>query len=118
MNGLTEHLAGVVAGAVMDSVPESVLDLAERAIVDTVGVGVAARAEPSVTRWWAAMGHRLPEGPSRTFLRGVSTQPMQAALANGIAAHALDFDDVSEPVWGHPSAVLIPAALAVGDERS
>ena len=39
----------------------------------------------------------------------------QAAFLNGIAAHALDFDDVNLFINGHPSAVLAPAVLAVAE---
>jgi 2-methylcitrate dehydratase PrpD len=38
-----------------------------------------------------------------------------AAFANGVASHALDFDDSQPSLRGHPSATMIPAALAVGE---
>jgi 2-methylcitrate dehydratase PrpD len=38
-------------------------------------------------------------------------------MANGTAAHALDFDDYEDPGATHPSAVLVPALLALGEER-
>lgn len=40
-----------------------------------------------------------------------------AALANGTAAHALDFDDNFDPAKTHASAVLVPALLALAQER-
>ena len=40
-----------------------------------------------------------------------------AALVNGTAAHALDYDDVLEISNAHVSAVLVPALLALGEER-
>ena len=40
-----------------------------------------------------------------------------AALVNGCAAHALDFDDVNLNISGHPSAVIAPALLALADVR-
>ena len=40
-----------------------------------------------------------------------------AALANGTAAHALDLDDSHHPGFLHPSAVLVPAVLALGEAR-
>src|SRR5690606_18663480 len=43
--------------------------------------------------------------------------PPWAALANGTAAHALDFDDNFDPAKAHASAVLIPAILALAEER-
>jgi 2-methylcitrate dehydratase PrpD len=41
-----------------------------------------------------------------------------AAFYNGVAAHVLDFDDVSSPLRGHPSVVMLPALLALGQARS
>ena len=41
---------------------------------------------------------------------------LSAALINGVAAHALDFDDCNNTLGGHPSAPILPAlwALAPG----
>lgn len=41
-----------------------------------------------------------------------------AALVNGTAAHALDFDDNFDPAKAHASAVLVPALLALGEQES
>src|SRR3984893_15900057 len=40
-----------------------------------------------------------------------------AALFNGIAAHALDFDDASSPMSGHPSVALLPCLIALAEAR-
>jgi 2-methylcitrate dehydratase PrpD len=39
--------------------------------------------------------------------------PGDAALFNGTVAHALDYDDTNHPAYAHPSAVLVPALLAL-----
>lgn len=39
--------------------------------------------------------------------------PADAALFNGAAAHALDYDDTNHPAYAHPSAVLVPSLLAL-----
>jgi len=41
---------------------------------------------------------------------------LTAALLNGVAGHALDFDDEDAHVCGHPGTVVIPAVLAVAEE--
>src|SRR6185295_15834650 len=43
--------------------------------------------------------------------------PARAALVNGTAAHALDFDDVSWAMQGHPSAPLLPAVIAMAESQ-
>src|SRR5690606_852739 len=44
--------------------------------------------------------------------------PPWAALVNGAAAHALDFDDNFDPAKAHASAVLVPAILALAEGRA
>ena len=41
---------------------------------------------------------------------------LDAALINGTAAHALDYDDTSKTMSGHPSAVIVPPVIALGEE--
>lgn len=42
--------------------------------------------------------------------------PADAALYNGTIAHALDYDDTNHPAYAHPSAVIVPALLAVAQQ--
>ena len=49
--------------------------------------------------------------------RGFRTSAANAALVNGAMAHALDYDDITQITKTHPTAVLLPAALAVAEER-
>jgi 2-methylcitrate dehydratase PrpD len=83
--------------------------------VDTLGVAIqGARCEVSgiVASYCRAVAAC---GPC-TILRGGSGPPALAALCNGVAAHAQDFDDATTVVLsGHLSAVLVPAVLAVGE---
>ncbi len=48
--------------------------------------------------------------------RGFKTSAANAALVNGAMAHALDYDDITQITKTHPTAVLLPAALAVAEE--
>ena len=43
--------------------------------------------------------------------------PLDAALINGTAAHALDYDDCSDTLGGHPSAPVLPALFALAEAR-
>lgn len=91
------------------------LDRARDAIVDTVAVMVPGAREP-VTKTVFSLAKKWGQGDGKTvgFTDGLSA-PM-AALVNGTAAHALDFDDNFDPAKAHASAVLVPALLAVADE--
>ena len=54
--------------------------------------------------------------PQATVLcDGLRACAAQAALCNGTLAHALDYDDVNLNINGHPSAVFLPALLALGE---
>ena len=86
------------------------------AFVDTVACMLAGaddeaprRAHAGVARWGAG-GATVAGTPHRL------AAPW-AALVNGTAAHALDYDDVLEISNAHVSAVLVPALLALGEER-
>lgn len=89
--------------------------IAERALIDIVGVTMAAVAEPSVISAVGALQGRDSGGPSTVLVNGRATGAPTAALLGGLSAHALDYDDVDDAFIGHPSAVLIPALLAVGE---
>jgi 2-methylcitrate dehydratase PrpD len=114
-NGLTEDLALQVCGPAWRP-DESGLDLAERALVDTVGVTLAAADDPTVQSLLDALGPGLGDGPCTVLVRGQRTDARTAALLGGTSAHALDFDDVDDAIIGHPSAVLVPTVLAAGEQ--
>ena len=117
--GITAAIANFAVGGLGPGVPDIAIDRAERAVVDTVGVTLAAGREETVSLTRSHRG-RLPAGPAASggrFLPAGNDDPgRESCLLNGTAAHALDYDDVADSMKGHPSAVLVPTALAVGEE--
>jgi 2-methylcitrate dehydratase PrpD len=106
-NGLTGKIAAFAAGAAHIDVPPEAIAAAKRAFVDTVGVILAGRGEPAVR----IMAELLPAGDEAFAWPGNRRlSAKDAALLNGLAGHALDYDDVAQA--GHPSVVLVPAILA------
>ncbi len=106
------RLAAFVSSA---SVPDAARAAARNAVLDTVGVMLAGAREPAaqiVQRVVQADGGR---GPSSILGAYAAAGPSSAALANGTAAHALDFDDMCWVTLAHPSAPLVAAGLAVGE---
>lgn len=114
--GLTMRLAHTISEFAHSDVTEQSLREAERAFIDTIAVAIAAADDETVTTLVRALDTGAAAGPARSLVGTPSRQAAQAALVNGTACHALDFDDMTEQIQGHPSAVLVPAALAVGDE--
>ncbi|BAH51378.1 MmgE/PrpD family protein [Rhodococcus opacus] len=116
---VTRQIAEFVAAAPTHPLHADAARMAVRAFVDTVGVAVAGAHEPVVS---AAQSVMVPEGGSShraaTLLtNGERVSAAHAALINGTAGHALDFDDHLSDVNGHPSVVLVPAILASGEEN-
>jgi 2-methylcitrate dehydratase PrpD len=111
----TRELAAWAATTGGGAIPSEVVERARAAIVDTVGVILAGTGEPVariVAELVAEDGCRPVASQLGTHLK---TSPENAALLNGVSGHALDFDDVSASVEGHPSVVILPAALAAAE---
>jgi 2-methylcitrate dehydratase PrpD len=88
-----------------------------RAIADTVAVAIAGWREPTAQRALDYARTLEGSGPGRLWGRAESFGLETAVLCNGIAAHALDYDDGSNAMGGHPSVVLLPALMALADLR-
>lgn len=115
--GFTEQLARYVAEGPVDALPGHAREAARELFLDTVGVMLAGAREPvaALARTVAAdLG-----GNPQALVVGTRerTSVTSAALLNGAAAHALDLDDSHHPGYLHPSAVLVPAVLAVAEQR-
>ena len=54
-------------------------------------------------------------GPATVWATDRRTSVLDATLVNGTASHALDYDDVSGVMGGHPSAMLVPSMIALGE---
>lgn len=100
-----------------DAAPSSALLTARRALLDTIAVAIAGRAEPaSVAALGYAAGHAGPL-MARVWAGGERAPVELAALVNGVMGHVLDYDDVTSPMRGHPSVVLLPPLLALAEAR-
>lgn len=95
--------------------PEAVAQ-AERAVADTVACMIAGAGDAAVSRVRQGLGGWGSGGRSTVIGRSDGLDAPWAALVNGTAAHALDYDDVLDPAASHVSAVLVPALLALGEE--
>ncbi len=117
MQGLTEQLARFVARPGLDHVPEEAMRTVRAGFIDTVATMLAGRDEPvtRIVREHVRAKHSsLAE--ARLLLGDERAGAADAALVNGVAAHALDYDDVA--LAGHPSTVLVPAVLAEAEAIS
>src|SRR6185436_17951563 len=113
--GATAGVAEFIVKSRWEDCPPEAVEAARRAILDCLGVMLAGAVEPP-----ARIIQRIAEAeggaPLATVVgAGRRTGATWAALANGTAAHALDYDDTNFAMMGHPSAPVLSAALAAGE---
>jgi 2-methylcitrate dehydratase PrpD len=117
MTGETETLARFAADLRISDVPDAVAERAKLLIFDTFGIMVRAthdaESTPSLLRAAARLGYE-GGGISGAGLE-TSYTPPGAAMINGTLAHSLDFDDTHAGGSLHPSAPILPAALAAAE---
>jgi len=94
--------------------PAAARAAAARAVLDTIGVTLAGAAEPAA-RIVQKVVQQDAGGPCHVLGTAFRSSAGNAALANGTAAHALDYDDMCFVSLAHPSAPLVAASLAAGE---
>ena len=113
----TARLAEFVLKTTLADCPEPVLVQVRRAALDTLGCMLAGASEP-VARIVREVARAEGGAPLCTVVgTSMRTAPTWAALANGAAGHAHDFDDTNFALLGHPSVPLFAAALAAGESE-
>jgi len=95
------------------AIPDAVLERTVLCFVDTIGVALAA-AGMGVGTAAAAIAVKSPEGPSSVWGSGRGASMTDAAFANGMLSHALDFDDTHTAAIMHSSCMVVPVAVAIG----
>src|SRR5262249_61360311 len=115
----TAQLADYAASCRYEHLPLDVVEHAKHCITDAVAAAIFGYGLPwsrTVVKFAEKNGAR---GSSRILgPGGVRVHAPAAALANGALAHAFEMDNLTWPSTGvHPGATLLPAALALAQER-
>jgi 2-methylcitrate dehydratase PrpD len=112
-SGASAAIARHVASASFDSLSATTVASTKRALVDGIGVMLAASGMSADVAPFVAAAQAMGTAPVATILgHGDRVGAAAAALANGAMAHALDYEDAFDLAPTHPNASLIPAALA------
>lgn len=114
--GLAHELGSRTAALTWEDLPPQALRWAKVGLIDTLGVTLAGSREPAAAL--CAQSLDLANGPSLLLGSRRRVGALDAALVNGTASHALDFDDCNNTMGGHPSAPVLSALLALADEHS
>src|SRR5262245_30513949 len=110
---MTEDIASFAASFRLEAAPSELLPRVREAFLDSFGVMLAGSREESgqiAARW---VRSQRADGKCLVIAqRDFRTSTANAALANGVAAHTLDYDH-----FGHQSAVMVPCVLAAGESN-
>jgi 2-methylcitrate dehydratase PrpD len=118
MDTIAEQIVHYVSRTTFDRLPAEVVSETKKFILDTVGVGLAGAREPGcreavdVVKKWSAN-----DAGSTIIYYGGKVSPPEAAFANSVLMHALDFDDTLDSSAMHTHVSALPAALALAETR-
>ncbi len=112
--GATEKIARFIVDTGYEDIPRDAVEKAKRTALDCLGAALAGVVEPvsqTITGYVTKLG-----GPPQAsvFGAGLKVSVPDAAMANGVIAHALDYDDCGVKI-GHPSVLVLPAVLSLGE---
>jgi 2-methylcitrate dehydratase PrpD len=114
---LTRALAEQARALRLVDIPGSIRDWARQCVLDYVGCAVAGASDELVGILLAEMREQGGAEVARVMGHSGRLPVASAAIVNGAASHALDFDDVNLAMPGHPSVAILPALLALAEER-
>src|SRR5437899_2998338 len=112
---LTQVLASKSATLEYEALPPEAHELARQCVLDYLGVALAGAADPLVRILLDELMDAAGAPQASVIGHEVRLPALSAALVNGAAAHALDYDDVNMAMPGHPSVAILPALLALAE---
>lgn len=114
--GLTADIVRRSRVAAAD-LPATTAEMASLCVLDWFGLALGGAGE-AVSRLVSAAAATEGARPVASVVgAGKSFSPRQAAFVNGVAGHALDYDDVNLAMRVHPTTVILPGLLALAEAR-
>jgi len=114
---VSKTLARFAAGLQFDGIPDDAKRIVKRSFLDQTGAILAANTLGSDCV--ALVDMAIESGGSGARILGFNrdVSPAFAAFANGAMAHSVDFEDTHDATLVHPTAPVLPAALAIAQSR-
>ena len=112
-----ERLSGYIAGALRRPLPPQVLEKTKHHVLDTLAAMVSGARLPPGKKAIAFARSRGGPKESCVVADGFLAGAENAALANGMLAHADETDDSHAPSLTHPGCGIVPAALAMAERE-
>jgi len=113
--GMTGRLADFIVTTKSSDISSEVFEHAKVAFLDWIGVTLAGKNDPLVIKLMELEDAMGGQEQATIIGHGKKKSVSQAALINGSASHALDYDDSMIPFLGHPSVTLFPGILALSE---
>lgn len=119
MTGITQEIAHFATSVSLDDIPDDALRRGRTHMLDAAGLALAGSQSEVFARILAYIENQSAGGTATIFGTGLTASPGLAALANGTAMHADNFDDTNpQPTPDrnggiHAMAVVLPAAMAI-----
>ncbi len=110
----SEILADFIFNLQYENIPDAVVQRAKELMLDSLGTAIAASKEECVLNAFKAFENLSTEKNTPVWVNDKKLDPIYAAMLNGIASHALDFDDTHTEAILHASAILTPLCLSYG----
>ena len=116
MTSITKLFGSYGFNTKLNNFNEEMKFFGKMSILDWCGVAYAGKKEP-VSKIVAEMvKEENGVNQARVITTGHNVSARGAALANGAAGHALDYDDTHFLFVGHPTSSALPTTLALGEE--
>jgi 2-methylcitrate dehydratase PrpD len=109
-------LAGYMAAARTRALPEEVVEPAKYHLIDTLAAMISGSELPPGQAALRYIREHAGKGQTTVVASALTAAPLDAALANGVMAHADETDDSHNESRSHPGCAVVPAALALGEE--
>jgi 2-methylcitrate dehydratase PrpD len=125
--GLTEYVGKFIASTKYEDIPQDVIDLGKKSILDGLGLALAGSRAPTGAICRQYVEHLgICDGKASIIGSSKKTSPRFGAFVNGVSIHADDFDDTQlsaakDRVYGllvHPTVPVLPALLALAEGRT
>src|SRR5215468_11819457 len=114
---LTQVLALRAASWRREDIPEPARELVRQCVLDYFGVALAGAGDELVRLLIDEMNESGGAPQASIIGHELRLPALSAALVNGAAGHALDYDDVNMAMPGHPSVAILPGLLALAEQR-
>ena len=111
---VTAKIAEFVMNAKYETIPPKALETGKLAVRDCLGVALAGSKEEDAKICAEIARQEGAKEEATVIGQGFKSSALQAAFANGTAAHAMDFDH-SFTLMGQPTAPIIPAIFSLGE---